>query len=130
MISVKSDGICSFEITETNNRKLKALINYAMMLDCVVDNEEYLNADGLINALVDKITDSEIKALVKRHGFESENEFVETVGACADGMEVLELVHNAEKKYYKQYHLRILSQIPIDDGQKELPFSVVDGGKK
>lgn len=134
MISVKSDGICIFEITETNNKKLKALINYSMMLDSVVsqydDTSECLNADGLINTLIDDITDREIKALVKRHGFESENEFIEVVGACSDGEEVMELVRNAEKKYYKQYHLRILSQIPVDDGQKELPFSVVDGGKK
>lgn len=134
MNSVKSDGICSFEITESNNRKLKALIRYAQMLDDVVTTyaaesmdapPDRLNSDGLINSLLDDVTDRQIKALVKRHGFESENEFIELIGACNDGTEVLVLVKNAERKYYKQSHLRILSQIPVDDGQKVIPFGDV-----
>lgn len=48
--SIKSDGVCSFEITESNNQKIHALLLYAQMLDLVVTGDpgndmEHINED-------------------------------------------------------------------------------------
>ena len=125
--SIKSSGLCEFEITETNDRKLKALAVYAQMLDKIVSEDpdaggERLNIDGIINSLLDEVTDRRIKALKSRHGFESESEFVELMLECRDGEQALMIVQNAERTFYKKMHTDILSQIPVEDRQNVLPF--------
>jgi len=130
MKTVKSDGVMSFEVTDSNNMKLRALIVYAQVLDYVVSqtekNAETLNADAVINSLLDDITDKRIKELVKRHGFESDNEFIEVVGACRNAEEALSVIKEAEISYYKASHEHILSQVPFDDKQLKLSFDKGD----
>lgn len=125
--SIKSDGVCIFEITESNNKKIHALLLYAQMLDLVVTGDpcndmDHINADGVINELIDDITDRRIKELCKRHGFTGVDEFVDLVGACENGSDVLAVIQNAEKFYYKNAHRQVLSQIPVEDKQTRLPL--------
>ena len=125
--SIKSDGVFSFEITESNNQKIHALILYAQMLDLVVTGDpgndmEHINADGVINELVNDITDRRIKELCKRHGFTGIEEFVDAIGSCEKASDVLAVIQNAEKFYYKRAHEQVLSQIPVEDKQARLPL--------
>lgn len=123
-----NNGVFEFVIMEQVEKKLKALLLYAQMLDLISFNPdsethcEHINIDGVINDLLDEITTRRIKELCKRHGFECSNDFIDVIGACSDGAEVQHIIQNAERKYYLAYHTRILSQIPVDDGQKDLPF--------
>jgi hypothetical protein len=123
----KSDGIYSFDITESNARKLRSLLKYAEMVDEVIEKDpsdtgERLNADGVINELLDEITDKRISDLRKRHCFESSDEFIDLVGSCKDGEDVKMVIESAEMAYYKKYHTNILSQIPAEDRQGKLDF--------
>jgi hypothetical protein len=88
------------------------------------ESHEPLNADGLLNAILDDAFKAKVRALVKRHGFESENEFVELIGACADAKDVLQIVRNAENKYYIKQHRIVLEQIPVEDRQRDIDFEV------
>lgn len=141
--SVKSYGVCEFEITESNNRKLMALIVYAQMLDRIVsinseEGTERLNIDGIINELLDDALERRIKTLKARHGFESESEFVELMVACNGtnpivvGAQALDVVRNSERLLYKKMHRKILEQIPVED--RQMSFEFVDdkktGGRK
>lgn len=123
----KSDGIYSFDITDSNARKLRSLLKYAEMVDEIIEKDpadtgERLNADGVINELLDEITDKRISDLRKRHCFESADEFIDLVGACEDGEDVKTVIESAEMAYYKKYHTNILSQIPEEDRQGKLDF--------
>lgn len=128
--SIRCAGICSFEITDSNNRYLRALTMYTRMIDLVCadiasngqEPHEPLNADGLINAILDDAFKSKVRELVKRHGFGSENEFVELIGACADAKDVLHIVRNAENNYYIKQHRIVLEQIPVEDRQRDIDF--------
>ncbi len=128
--SIRCAGVCSFEITDSNDRYLRALTMYTRMIDLVCadiaskgqEPHEPLNADGLINAILDNALKTKVHALVKRHGFASENEFVELIGACTDAKDALQIVRNAENKYYIDQHRIVLEQIPVEDRQRDIDF--------
>lgn len=115
---------CSFQITTANELILNALIKYSMMLDIVTGSEgdEQLNVDGLLNSLLCEGMTKRVKDLVKRHGFDSVDDFTETLNACKDGNEALQEVKLHEQTMFQKMHDEILSHIPLDDGQKTLNF--------
>ena len=65
--------VCEFVIMDQVEKKLKALVLYAEMLDLISFNpdsethSEHINVDGVINDLLDEITTRRIKELCKRH---------------------------------------------------------------
>ena len=125
--SIKPDGVCSFEITENNNRKLKALLKYAEMLDYIAQKSaqepiDSINADGVINELLDDITDKRVKALAKKHSFEDDQDFIDCLGMCENAERAFEIIQNSERAYYRKAHAKILEQIPVDDKQARLPL--------
>ena len=117
-------GDCTFPITFPNEVMLRALSKYAMMLDYVTNakEEEQLNIDGLINSILYEGMTKRIKDLVKKHGFEDQQEFIDCMAACQDGEEVFVEVKNQEKVFYQTAHDEILAHIPMEDRQGALPF--------
>lgn len=118
--STKSKGDITFEVTESNEKKLKALSMYSRVLDLIVGGEESLSFDGLLNSLIDEVTDKRIKALKSKHGFDDENDFVEIMCESADPEAALSSIRMAEKLSYRKMKDLILSQMPVLDGQKTL----------
>lgn len=116
---------CTFKITTTNEMMLRALIKYSMMLDFVTNaqGEDMLNVDGLINSIMSEGMTRRIKELVKRHGFDDAEEFMDVMTSCSDGEEVSVEIKNRERIALQKMHDEILSHIPLDDKQKSLSFS-------
>lgn len=130
----KSCGKFEFEITAENEKRLKAILIYSKVFDLIVfgdyekDQEiaeapEHINDDGVINFILDDTLGKWIKVLQNKHGFTDAQEFVDVIGACESGEQVLDIIQRAEKRYYHGMYKGILSQIPLDDGQLELPFN-------
>lgn len=117
-------GDTSFQITTANEMMLVALIKYSQMLDLVTGakGEEQLNVDGLINSLIAEGMTKRIKDLVKRHSFEDAQEFIESIGACNDAEEVAGEIRQHEMQFYQKTHDEILSHIPMESAQMELPL--------
>lgn len=125
-------GDTSFQITTANEMMLVALIKYSQMLDFVTGakGEEMLNVDGLINSLIADGMNRRIKDLVKKHSFEDAAEFVECLGACNDAEEVFSEIKQHEMQFYQKTHDEILSHIPLDSAQMELPLFEVKENKQ
>lgn len=118
--STKSKGDITFEVTESNERKIKALAMYSQVLDLIVGGDEKLSLDGLINSLIDEITDKRIKAIKAKHGFDDENDVIEILCGSQDAAAALSSIRMSEKLSYKRMKDSILAQMPVLDGQKEL----------
>lgn len=123
-------GDCTFQITAANETMLSALSKHAQFLDYQVSkkgNCEQLNLDGLVNKILYDAMKRRINELVKEFGFDDVDDFIDVMAHCADGEEVaIELDNHTFNKYQKQ-HDEILSHIPMDSGQKELPFKASEG---
>ena len=117
-------GDCSFQITMANERMLKSLSKYAMMLDYVTcaEGEKLLNVEGLINSILYNGMSRMIKDMVKKHGFEDQEDFIDCMNACKDGEEVSIEIKHHECSAYQKMHDDILAHIPLDDKQKSLEF--------
>lgn len=113
-----------FQITSGNAVMLSALVKYAQMLDYVTnsDESEQLNIDGLINSILAEGMIRRIKDLVKRHNFESQEDFIGNMTCARDGNAAQNIVHQKELEFYQKTHDEILSHIPIEDDQKCLPL--------
>jgi len=114
----------SFQITSGNAVMLAALTKYAQMLDFITnaDESEQLNIDGLFNSIICEGMTRRIKDLVKRHSFESQEDFIDSMTYAKDGAAVAEVIKQKEMDFYQKNHDEILSHIPIEDDQKELPL--------
>lgn len=114
----------SFQITSGNAVMLAALTKYAQMLDFVTnaDENEQLNIDGLFNSIICEGMTRRIKDLVKRHSFESQEDFIDSMTYAKDGAAVAEVIKQKEMDFYQKNHDEILSHIPIEDDQKKLPL--------
>lgn len=122
-----SFGDCSFQITTANEMMLSALSKYAQFLDYKTNaaQDEQLNIDGLINQILSVAMERRIKELVKQYGFENSDDFIDVMTHCEDGEEVsVELANHARIALQKE-HDEILSHIPMDSPQRELPFQIV-----
>lgn len=122
-----SFGDCSFQITTANEMMLSALSKYAQYLDYTTNaaQDEQLNIDGLINRILCASMERWIKELVKQYGFDSSDDFIDVMTHCEDGEEVsVELANHARIALQKE-HDEILSHIPMDSPQRELPFQIV-----
>jgi uncharacterized radical SAM superfamily Fe-S cluster-containing enzyme len=113
-----------FQITSGNAVMLSGLVKYAQMLDFVTeaDDAEQLNIDGLINSILAEGMTRRIKDLIKRHNFESMDDFLDSMTYAKTGADVAEVVKQKERDYYQKTHDEILSHIPIEDDQKSLPL--------
>ena len=128
---MKSAGEFKFEITDGNKRKLHALELYSQALAFKRDGDNPdpdpdkipMTTDGLINFLLDDITNKWIGFYKTKHGFMDNNEFVEVIGGCADGEKALDVLKKAENRYYRTMCERIASKAPQEDPQQELPFA-------
>lgn len=114
----------SFQITSGNAVMLAALTKYAQMLDFITnaDENEQLNIDGLFNSIICEGMTRRIKDLVKRHSFESQEDFIDSMTYAKDGAAVAEVIKQKEMDFYQKNHDEILSHIPIEDDQKKLPL--------
>lgn len=124
--NTKASGECIFTLTDSNERKLRALSMYMRVVEEVSrpkQDGEPLCIDGLLNTLFDQISDIWIKDLVKKHGFADSEDFIGIACACKDQMELLDLIHKLEKCRYIVTYKKILEQIPIPDTQMDLPFA-------
>ena len=85
-------GDFTFCVTGGNDMKLRALIRYAQFLDYRAqaneENGNELSVDGLVNYLLSNAMDKMIKDIIKKHSFESEDDFYDTIGECKDGEEL------------------------------------------
>lgn len=136
----KSCGKFEFEITAENEKRLKAILVYSKVFDLIVFGDyekspettdkapEHLNDDGVINFVLDDALTKYVKVLQNKHGFADAQEFTDVIGACESGEQVMDIIQRAEKRYYHDMYKGILSQIPLDDGQMQLPFD--DEAKK
>lgn len=124
--AMSADSI-SFEITMANEMMLTALTHYTEMLDYVTNakDDEKLNIDGLINSIVAEGMTKRIKDLVKRHSFDSVEDFIDCMCACHDAEEAYSEVKSHEASAYQKMHDEILSHIPVEDAQKSLPLMTV-----
>ena len=115
---------CNFRMTKSNKIKLNALAKYASMLDWVTNakGDECLNADGIINLILDEGMTRRVKDIAKKHGFYDSDDFITSMSECGDGEEVAYAVRYKEQTYLKRAHDEILSHIPCDDKQQDLPF--------
>ena len=115
---------CNFRMTTANHIKLKALAKYALMLDWVTNakGEQCLTSDGIINLILDEGMTRRVKDIAKKHGFYDSDDFITTMSDCGDGEEVTYAVRYKERNYLQRAHDEILSHIPGDDKQKDLPF--------
>ena len=120
-----SFGDCTFQITMANEVMLKALSKYAMMLDYVTnaEGEELLNVEGVINSILYNGMSKMIKDVVKKHGFENQEEFIDCMNGCQDGEEVSIEIKHHECTAYQKLHDDILSHIPVEDKQRSLTFA-------
>jgi hypothetical protein len=124
-ISIKASGECTFTLTESNEKKLRALSMYMRVVEEVSrpkQDGEPLCIDGLMNTLIDQVTEQWIKDLVKKHGFMDSQDFVSIACACKDEAELFDIIQKLEKCRYIVMYKKILEQIPIPDKQKDLPF--------
>ena len=114
----------SFQITSGNAVMLAALTKYAQMLDFITnaDESEQLNIDGLFNSIICEGMTRRIKDLVKRHSFESQEDFIDSMTYAKDVAAVAEVIKQKEMDFYQKNHDEILSHIPIEDDQKKLPL--------
>ncbi len=122
-----SFGDCSFQITTANEMMLSALSKYAQYLDYTTNaaQDEQLNIDGLINRILCASMERWIKELVKQYGFDGADDFIDVMTHCENGEEVsVELANHARISLQKE-HDEILSHIPMDSPQRELPFQIV-----
>lgn len=122
----KASGECTFTLTGSNERKLRALSMYMRVVEEVSrpkQDGEPLCFDGLLNTLFDQISDLWIKDLVKKHGFADAKDFIDIACACKDQIELLDIIHKLEKCRYIVTYQKILEQIPIPDPQMGLPFA-------
>lgn len=122
-----SFGDCTFQITTANEMMLSALSKYAQFLDYKTNaaQAEQLNIDGLINSILSSAMERRIKELVKQYGFDGADDFIDVMTHCEDGEEVsVELANHARIALQKE-HDEILSHIPMDSPQRELPFQIV-----
>lgn len=119
---IESKGDVTFVITSANEQRLQALCKYSEMLDYIVKADEKASVDGLINSLLEQAMVKRINELYKRHGFDSAQDFLERLEACADGEEVRAEVVEAEAVSYKRAHDEILSHVPVPSDQMVLPF--------
>ena len=120
--SNKEAGIVSFCITETNEKYLNAITKYLQRTEYILKPEETVTIDGVINDALECAFLSKIKSLTKKHGLNSENDFVEMINLCKDGEEVFNFIQEAETNEMKRDYDKILSQIPMPDMQKDLPI--------
>ena len=118
-------GDCTFKITTANEIMLNALSKYAMMLDYVTQSqgEDSLNVEGVINNILYNGMSRMMKDLVKRHGFESSEEFIDCMRACQDGEEVMNEIKHHECTEYQRLHDDILAHIPVEDKQTKFDFA-------
>lgn len=118
-------GDCTFKITSENEIMLSALSKYAMMLDYVTQSkdEDSLNVEGVINSILYNGMSKMLKDLVKRHGFESQDEFIDCMNCCKDGEEVMNEVKQHECTEYQRLHDDILAHIPVEDKQAKFDFA-------
>lgn len=115
-------GDYTFKITSGNMMNLSTLCKYAQMLDFVTraEGENQLNIDGVINEILNDALSKRVKALAKKHGFESDYDFSETLSACKDGEEVAHVIQESEREAYVRAHDEILAHIPYEDRQMKL----------
>ena len=118
-------GDCTFKITTANEIMLSALSKYAMMLDYVTDSkgEDTLNVEGVINNILYNGMSRMMKDLVKRHGFESSEDFIDSMRGCQCGEEVLNEIKHHECVEYQRLHDDILAHIPVEDKQTKFDFA-------
>lgn len=121
--AMSADSI-SFDITMANEMMLTALTHYSEMLDYVTQakDEEKLNIDGLINSIIAEGMMKRIKDLVKRHSFDSHEDFIDCMCGCNDAEEAYSEIKSHEASAYQKMHDEILSHIPVEDAQKSLPL--------
>lgn len=118
--STKSKGDITFEVTESNEKKLKALAMYSQVLDLIVGGDEKLSFDGLINSLLDEVTDKRIKGIRAKHGFDDDADVIDILCASDTPKDALASIQMAEKLSYAKMKNKILEQMPVLDGQKSL----------
>lgn len=111
-----------FRVSNDNMRAIEALCKYAQMLDLVTNAEdgERLSIDGVVNDLLNDATGKRLQKIVKKHGFVDLDDAIQTLNDCADAVEVVAAVRNAEKAAYEREHSRILAHVPIEDRQGKL----------
>ena len=122
-----SFGDCTFQITTANEMMLSALSKYAQFLDYKTNPapDEQLNIDGLINSILSAAMERRIKELVKQYGFDGADDFIDVMTHCEDGEEVSVELSNHARIALQKEHDEILSHIPMDSPQRELPFQIV-----
>jgi hypothetical protein len=122
-----SFGDCTFQITTANEMMLSALSKYAQYLDYTTNaaQDEQLNIDGLINRILCASMERWIKELVKQYGFDNSDDFIDVMTHCNDGEEVSVELANHKRIALQKEHDEILSHIPMDSPQRELPFQIV-----
>lgn len=119
-------GLCSFEMTKSVEQKIAALSVYMQVSELVSKEPERLTVDGLLNMLLDDITNRYINDLVKKHGFDDAWHFISSAISTPTPNDFYELIQTIEKGRYVDVYRRVLSQIPVPDTQKELAFAGED----
>ena len=112
----------TFAVNGPTERKLRAFLAYAQLLDFVLDDEEKLSPDGCINLLLDSALDAEIKKISKRFGY-NPAEFIEKMCESKDGESAHDVIVEGQLVVYKTEHQKILSHIPVPSDQMILPFN-------
>lgn len=120
--SNKEAGIITFSISEPNERALNAVLKYLQRSEYLLKPEEVITIDGVINDALECAFGLKIKTLSKKHGLNSDGEFIDLLNACKDGKEVCRVIAESETVEMQKDYDRILSQIPIPDTQKDLPI--------
>lgn len=120
--SNKEAGIITFSISEPNERALNAMLKYLQRSEYLLKPEEVITIDGVINDALECAFCAKIKYLSKKHGLNSDGEFIDLLNACKDGKEVCRVIAEAETVEMQKDYDRILSQIPMPDTQKDLPI--------
>lgn len=117
-------GDFTFCVTGGNDMKLRALIRYAQFLDyraqANAEDGNELSVDGLVNYLLSNAMDKMIKDIIKKHSFESEDDFYDTIGECKDGEELKVAIQNKERLAAEKLHDEILAFVPMEDRQMKL----------
>lgn len=112
----------TFAVNGPTERKLRAFLAYAQMLDYVLDDDEKLSPDGCINLLLDSALDAEIKKISKRFGY-NPAEFIDKMCESKDGESAHDAIVEGQLVVYKTEHQKILSHIPVPSDQMILPFN-------
>ena len=117
-------GDYTFKITSGNMLNLSTVCKYAAMLDFVTNaqSDALLNIDGVINEILDEALSKRVKFLAKKHGFESDFDFSESLAVCKDGKEVALVIQESERNAYERAHEAILAHIPYEDRQQTIKF--------